>query len=600
MVRPSAPAIVALTAMILSAGAQANFFADPGEYMVQGNPEAAARHLQAGAERGEASAMFALAHLYRTGAGVAKDPTRSTALYLQAAELGHVDAQYMAGVCYERGRGVDKDIGAARQWFERASRSGHEDARQRLARLEQPVAEGSTVPVGELIRTGNLVAVESLLQSGTSPNERDLMDTPPLHLAAMHGQTRILEVLIARGAQLDAIDANQDTALHIAAVQGDPSSYGILLEAGADPDVSNRAGWSARQLRARGAPSPAPTATVSRTQRLAGFRQDPRFKGWSTLSIAAWTGDAKTIRELTQRDAHFAADATGYSPLARAVQNHQLQAARLLLEIGAGTAESTSPPLTQLAVAADAIELLNLLIAHDVPLDQYDTEGATALQRAIRARRGGIAITLLDAGADPGLAGQDGITPLMLAVEAGDVSLAARIMRTGVDLTATDPQARTALHYAAASSCNPAVFGPLAAMLPLDPDADGRWPLHLAADAECAALVDALLQRGHSVDVVSLADNTPLALSAARGASHIVRMLLAQDADPNRRDRRGGTPLHRAVEGGHAEAVALLLDAGANPSIRNNNALNAFDLSTDPVILDTLNGERPALFASFE
>ena len=121
MVRPSLPTI-GLVAALFSAAAHANFFADPGEYMVQGNPEAAARHLQAGAERGEAGAMFALAHLYRTGAGVTKDPARSTTLYLQAAELGHVDAQYMVGICYERGRGVDKDVVTARQWFERASK----------------------------------------------------------------------------------------------------------------------------------------------------------------------------------------------------------------------------------------------------------------------------------------------------------------------------------------------------------------------------------------------------------------------------------------------------------------------------------------------
>ena len=590
---------VLMSVLTSSVEAQTNFFGDPAEYMVQGKPEAAARQLMVRSERGESNAMFALAHLYRTGAGVPQDLNSSTALYLRAAELGHIDAQYMAGVCYEKGRGVEKNLASAREWFQKASLNGQTDAVGRLAKLDEVVAT-KPMQLSELIRNGNLSAVDALLQAGTSPNARDVMDTPILHLAVLHKQPGIVEYLLRSGADPGATDTNLDTALHVAAANEMAASYTILSTAGADPNVANHAGWTPQQLLARRAPATASAAKPGSAQRLAAYRKDPRFTGWSTLSVVAWAGDTVLVRKLVASGEHLSADSTGYTPLARAVQNGQLQAARMLLEAGADPAEPSAAALAHLAVASGDTAMLELLITHEVPLDRLNHEGATALQRAIRNHQSDLADILLDGGADPGLWGEDQVTPLMLAAQMGDASVASRITRSGVDLAAMDPDGRTALHYVAASSCDPAVFEPLAAMLPLGPDVTGQWPLHLAADAGCAALVDVLLERGHAVDVISTAGNTPLALAAAHGASDIVRPLLVGDADPNRRDAQGETPLHRAVRHGKTETITLLLRFEANPSIRNNNELNAFDLTEDPAILETLRSDPKQLLAVSE
>jgi ankyrin repeat protein len=269
----------------------------------------------------------------------------------------------------------------------------------------------------------------------------------------------------------------------------------------------------------------------------------------------------------------------------------------MLLEAGTDPAEATGPTLAHLTVASGDSAMLQLLITYAVPLDRPDLGGATALQRAIRTQQSELANILLDGGADPGLANPDQVTPLMMAAQMDDAMITARVTRSGVDLTALDSNGRNALHYVATSSCDPTVFEPLAAMLPLAPDVQGQWPLHLAAETGCVALANALIERGHAVDVVSSAGNTPLALAAALGASDIVRPLLVGGADPNRRDPQGETPLHRAVRHGKTETITLLLSFEANPSIRNNNQLNAFDLAEDPAILEVLRSDPKQLLA---
>ena len=61
----------------------------------------------------------------------------------------------------------------------------------------------------------------------------------------------------------------------------------------------------------------------------------------------------------------------------------------------------------------------------------------------------------------------------------------------------------------------------------------------------------------------------PLAIAAARNAADRVHSLLAERHDPNERDPRGLTPLMWAAHAGAVEAMKALLDAGADPTLRD-------------------------------
>jgi uncharacterized protein len=104
-------------------------------------------------------------------------------------------------------------------------------------------------------------------------------------------------------------------------------------------------------------------------------------------------------------------------------------------------------------------------------------------------------------------------------------------------------------------------------------------------------------------------DESPLMIAAMKGQTEVVRKLIARDADVN---KPGWTPLHYAATGGHLEilqilldenayidaespnkstplmmaakygspaAVRLLLEAGADPRLRNELGLSAVDFA---------------------
>jgi ankyrin repeat protein len=129
---------------------------------------------------------------------------------------------------------------------------------------------------------------------------------------------------------------------------------------------------------------------------------------------------------------------------------------------------------------------------------------------------------------------------------------------------------------------------------------DGFTALHFAAffgRFEAAAL---LIERGAEVDAFGRGWMTGTAMHSAvsRLQSDVLRILLEAGANPNVRQSAGWTPLHAAAMNGDLTSVELLLASGADPAATNDEGRSVIDLATESGDQATADRIRSALQAA--
>jgi ankyrin repeat protein len=118
-----------------------------------------------------------------------------------------------------------------------------------------------------------------------------------------------------------------------------------------------------------------------------------------------------------------------------------------------------------------------------------------------------------------------------------------------------------------------------------DGDDTGFTPLHDAAGAGDVGMVRLLIARGADVKRKNRLDENALSLAAVgsgEGFLATARLLIEHRIPLDQRRAQGGaTPLISAATNGNRELVKLLLDKGADPSIRNAEGKTAMQLLRD-------------------
>jgi ankyrin repeat protein len=184
----------------------------------------------------------------------------------------------------------------------------------------------------------------------------------------------------------------------------------------------------------------------------------------------------------------------------------------------------------------------------------------------LRAPRFVGACSLWIVAASPAVRAQPRDTRLVDAVKHRDEKAFAALMRTRVDVNATQPDGATALAWAihlgevrmadallnAGANINTA-------------DEYGETPLTLAAANGDAGLVQRLLDAGASPLAARWNGETVVMIAAGTGSLAAVRQLARGGADVNAAEPRGGqTALMWAAAEGHGDVVAGLIELGAN------------------------------------
>ena len=117
---------------------------------------------------------------------------------------------------------------------------------------------GCTPDLHKAAREGDADRVRELLDAGADVNARNAdkqrLQYTPLHWAAYYGHLEIAEILISRGADLDADDPYYSTPLYLAVEEGHPEVVEFLISKGAKVNVkSSSSGYTPLHRAAGGA-----------------------------------------------------------------------------------------------------------------------------------------------------------------------------------------------------------------------------------------------------------------------------------------------------------------------------------------------------------
>lgn len=147
------------------------------------------------------------------------------------------------------------------------------------------------------------------------------------------------------------------------------------------------------------------------------------------------------------------------------------------------------------------------------------------------------------------------------------------LLRRGMDPNSVDPTGQPVLHMAAREGNLEVVQALVQAGANIDKrNAFKETPIMLACITGSAKIVEYLLSKEAQINQPGW---TPLLYAATNGQNEIVKLLIENHAYIDSSAPNGSTPLMMAVRGGHISTAQLLLEEGADPSIKNENGESA-------------------------
>ncbi|OQR88651.1 myosin [Thraustotheca clavata] len=257
--------------------------------------------------------------------------------------------------------------------------------------------------------------VLTLLENGASVLATNSMGRTALHTAALHHNVEVVGLLIDWDSDLCAPDQDGNTPLHLA---HDPQICRMLLEAGSNPNIVNNNGR---------------TCLLEATERgdlqviraLLSFQCDVLFcepkHGQTALHLAVRKGLYTIINELCK---------TNEIPELIKMQDRN---GNNVLHFAVAKDRKNGPRLLQFLLQHGAVDGV------DTPNGRHQTPLVVHVMTT-RQTDPTIAETLLEAGASPSIALQDGSTMLHVAVERDLLDIACMLIKYGAQLNATDKE----------------------------------------------------------------------------------------------------------------------------------------------------------------
>jgi ankyrin repeat protein len=421
------------------------------------------------------------------------------------------------------------------------------------------LAAGSKSPLADAAEKSDHAAIRTLLKQHADVNAPQADGMTALHWAAYRDDLEIAKVLADAKADVSATNRYGVTPLSLACQNGNTAIVELLLERGADPNTTLRGGETVLMTAARtGKPGP----VKALLKRGADVNAKER-RGQTALMWAAADGHTEVVELLikARADIHATLPDSGFTPFFFAARDGRTDVVRALLKAGSDVDETMEPRK---------------------PSGKGPSKGTSALILAVENGHFELAVTLLDAGADPNDQ-RSGFTPLHVMTwvrkpprgedqgappplgsgNLSDVDFIRKLVKHGADVNA-----RLKTGKGGAGQYNKL----------------GATPFLMASATADVAYLRLLVELGADPLLANVDNCTPLMVACGIGVGsdaanevageepevlEAADLLLKLDADVNSVDTNGETAMHGAAYKNLPKVVQFLADHGAKIEIWN-------------------------------
>ena len=403
-------------------------------------------------------------------------------------------------------------------------------------------------------------SVALLLSLGADPNMADADgETSILNAIEGYCSVQTMQKLIDDGASVNAINNKGLTALLKACAYRQMDVVNVLLEAGADPTIVDDVHYSSLHAAVDGRCS------------------------------------LDTLQALIDHGAHIDAKRKdGTNALLRACSTGQSESVIFLLEAGANVKIVKPDGNTCLHAAVDGNcrkAALQKIIQSGVSVDAANNKGQTALISACYTASTDSVKFLLESAADPNISDPEGYTSLHAAVRGCCINeTLLEIIKHKAYLDAQNKTGQTALLLACLLGQHDSVTTLLkAGSITNIPDNDGDRSLHTAVLGGCSKkIIKTIIRHGSDVNATNKGKVTALMTACQASNANVIKVLLNAGADPNTVDANGYTCLHYAG-GSNQDVFQTIIDYGANVNARSKDNVTTLVLACQKGNADAVN-----------
>jgi len=462
--------------------------------------------------------------------------------------------------------------------------------------VNQRDGSGNTMLHSAVINLAKSEQIGRILDQRALVDSRNREGDTALHIAVRTNQREIGEYLIVRGANIFSLNSAGESPLSLALKTDNMrewiiNSTTITLKDGLGNNMLHYAAeWGLNNAITLIIRSGIPVDTQNAT-------------GQTPIFLATKSNSPSTLKIFIDNNADLnIRDSQGNSALHAAVRWNAINSISYLISSGMDINANSLNGNTPLhdAITLNLPEIVSLLISRGANLESRNIDGNTPLLEAIRYGLTSSIEKLTLSNADTSCRNTRGDTPLHIAVAMDRLDMVNILLKTGVSIHARNT--RNITPFQTALSISPKMVSALLENNRIFiPDDYGNSVLHIALLGRTSdEIIKAIIRQGARINAIDNNGKTPLRLALDLELWQAVKIIADSGADPffiaadnktpsdvafakgemgirsvfsgraiSAKDNSGSTILHYAARLGGPEMIAILLELGANRSIKN-------------------------------